>query len=85
MFEQIVELCGQARLMTADAAFISEKGELLGRDDGRSPSQDIPKRVCHTGAGCLDGDEFAFNTLMEKYLRRSIVETVKSTLKGSMP
>ena len=43
LLEQIVELYGQVLLMTADAAFISEKGELLGHSFSGSPSQDIPQ------------------------------------------
>ena len=38
LFKQIVKLYGQVLLMTADAAFISEKGELLGHSFSGSPS-----------------------------------------------
>jgi hypothetical protein len=52
-----VELYGQVLLMTADAAFISEKGELLGHSFSESPSQGIPQEGhIALGAGRLDGD-----------------------------
>ena len=66
------------------------KGELLGHSFSGSPSQDIPQEG-HIALGpdawmeMLEEVVFDTQTWLEKCHRRSIVETVNSTLKGTMP
>ena len=75
--------------MTADAAFISRENCSAIASSGALPRIFPKKDISHWGPDAWMEmlEEFVFDTQtwLEKYHRRSIVETVNSTLKGAMP